>query len=267
MATRITFLGLAAYRVQNSEGKVVLIDPCLEDNPASPIKVADLKRVDVMLVTHLAFDHLGDAPEIARKTGCVVVCGADVKYALVRKGVDTAQIRTLAWSVRLRIGGIPVRSIMSRHASYGMDTDGRLITGFPMGFLFEADPGVRVYHSGDTALYGDLKLIGELYRPMIGLLCCCEMEREYLERHGIRDHDAGEMSGDEGAMAAAWLGLEYALCNHYLSPLGHRDVAEFVSRLRDARTDRGTPITPIVLEAGDTFIYPGGAIERKRGGA
>lgn len=74
MATQIQFLGVASYRITSSEGKVILIDPFLEQNPVSPLKVKDLERVDLILVTHLAFDHMGDAEEIAKKFSCPVCC-------------------------------------------------------------------------------------------------------------------------------------------------------------------------------------------------
>ncbi len=64
MTTQIEFLGLAAYRITNSEGKVILIDPYLDENPSSAIKVKDLERVDLICVTHLAFDHLGDTESL-----------------------------------------------------------------------------------------------------------------------------------------------------------------------------------------------------------
>lgn len=260
MATRIRFLGLAAYEIETREGKKVLIDPCLEDNPVSPVKVRDLGRVDMILVSHLAFDHLGDTPSIAKRYDCPVICGAEVKYFLVKKGVPPGQIRTLSWGVQLMIAGIRVRSIMSRHASMGVDPDGNFLSGCPMGFIVYADHDCRIYHSGDTAIYSDLKLVGELYRPNIGLISCCEIEKSYLEQHGILDHYASEMTGDEGALAAMWLGVEYALCNHYLDPAGHKDIEKFESILRQRTSDEQPVVKPVVMRSGDTFVYPPGTI-------
>jgi len=261
MATKIRFFGIAAYEITTERGQKVLIDPCLKDNPASPVNPAELERVDLLLVTHLAFDHMGDAAEIAKRFSCPVVCGKEVKQVLVKNDVDEEQIRTLSWGVQLLVNGIRVRSIMSRHSSMGFDPDGNFITGFPMGFIIYADPGVRIYHSGDTAIYSDLKLVGELYKPNIGLISCCEVEKDYLEQHGIQDHYASEMNGDEGALSALWLGVEYALCNHYLYPEGHKDIERFVSILENRTSDEEILVKPVVMKAGQTFIYPAGKIE------
>jgi L-ascorbate metabolism protein UlaG (beta-lactamase superfamily) len=261
MDTRIKFFGLAAYEITNNHGQKILIDPCLDGNPASPVKTTDLEKVDLLLITHLAFDHLGDAAVIAKKFHCPVVCGGEVKQALGSRGVDKEQIRTLSWGVQLQVSGIRVRSIMSRHSSMGFDDSGNFLTGFPMGFIIYADPDARIYHSGDTAIYSDLRLVGELYRPNIGLISCCEVEKSFLEKHGIRDHYGSEMNGDEGAMAASWLGVDYALCNHYLSPENHADIDRFVSILNSRTSDDKLLVKPVVLSAGQTFFFPAGRVE------
>ena len=67
MTTRLRFFGLAAFEITNEQGQVILIDPCLSDNPTSPVQVEDLERVDLVCVTHLAIDHLGDAAAISKK--------------------------------------------------------------------------------------------------------------------------------------------------------------------------------------------------------
>jgi L-ascorbate metabolism protein UlaG (beta-lactamase superfamily) len=78
--TKFEFFGNAAYRITNREGKVILIDPFLNDSDCSPIRVKDLDRVDLLLVTHAAWDHMGDTLEIAKKFECPVVCGGEVPW-------------------------------------------------------------------------------------------------------------------------------------------------------------------------------------------
>ena len=125
MATQIRFFGLAAFQITLPDGRVVLIDPCLEkDNPVSPVTVAGLERVDLLLVTHLATDHLGEAAQVAQRFGCPVVCGPEVKYYLACQGVNPDQFRTVTWNAQVNPLGIRVRSIPSMHASVGLAPDG-----------------------------------------------------------------------------------------------------------------------------------------------
>jgi L-ascorbate metabolism protein UlaG (beta-lactamase superfamily) len=251
MSTRIKFLGIAAFEVTLPDDRVVLIDPCLDKNPASPIKAADLRQVDMILITHLAVDHLGDAATIARKFGCPVVCGQEVKYFLGCHGVDPGQIRTLPWHGQVNPLGIRVRSVPSMHSSVGLAPDGKWLSGMPMGFILYAAENCRIYHSGDSAIFSDLKLIGQLYQPNVGLMCACELEEEYLQSLGLQDHYGNEMSGDEGALAAMWLGLEYAICCHYLNPDGRPDVEKFIAMLNSTEGPK-----PVALRPGQTFTYP-----------
>jgi len=255
MCTKIEFFGIAAYRITLPDGRVVLIDPCLSGNPASPIQPGDLERVDLLLITHLALDHLGDAVPIIEKHHCLTVCGKEVKYYLTQHGLDGDMFRTPPWHGQVNPLGIRVRAIPSMHASTGIAPDGTWLNGPPMGFILYVDDSTRIYHSGDTAIFGDLKLIGELYKPTIGLMCACELEEDYLVSLGLKDHCGNEMSGDEGAMAASWLGVEYALCCHYLNPEGRPDVERFVSYLQARVGEPGAP-QPVILNAGEAFIYP-----------
>ena len=260
MTTRIRFLGIAAFEITNSMDQVVLIDPCLSDNPASPIQVEDLERVDLILVTHLAIDHLGDTTAIAKKFDCPVVCGPEVRVFLEQEGVDPKMMRKIPWGGQVNPSGIRVRAVESHHTSFRQAPDGQYLSGPPLGFILYPDPGVRIYHSGDTAIFGDLRLIGELYRPNIGLICACELEGDYLESLGSFDHCGNEMNGDEGALAAHWLGVEYAIICHYLHPEGREDVERFMRILDNHHSDVGGPlIKPMAMQPGEVFAYHGRA--------
>jgi len=265
MTTRIRFFGIAAFEITTSQGQVILIDPFLDENPASPVRVADLQRVDLVLATHLAVDHLGDTAAIARRFGCPVVCGPEVKAFLTQQGVDAGQIRTVPWGGQVNPAGIRVRAVECHHTSFRKAPDGQYLCGQPVGFIVYADPGVRIYHSGDTAIFSDLKLIGELYRPNIGLMCACELEKDYLESLGLKDHYGNEMSGDEGALAASWLGVEVAILCHYLKAGDQEDIRKFFAILEKPGAQRGAgrgpgekPLTlPLALQPGEVFEYDG----------
>ena len=79
----LQFFGVAGYLIRSENGKNILIDPYLDLNPYSPVKVKDLGKVDLLLITHNAFDHFGDAPEIVRRNQCPVICAKDVMHNLV----------------------------------------------------------------------------------------------------------------------------------------------------------------------------------------
>ncbi len=261
MATIIRYFGIAAFEITNSAGKVILIDPFLDENPASPLKVSDLSRVDLVLVTHLAYDHLGDAAAICQKFHCPVVCGPEVKVFLSQQGLDPGLIRTVPWGGRVDPAGILVRAVECRHTSFRQAPDGQYLSGQPLGFILYADPGVRIYHSGDSAIFSDLKLIGDLYKPNVGLLCACEIEKWYLEKLGLKDHYGNEMNGDEGALAANWLGLEYAIICHYLKAGEQEDIRKFFSVLEGLRAGNEALAKPYALNPGEVFEYPGGAVQ------
>jgi len=256
MTTRLRFFGLATFEITNQQGQVILIDPCLSDNPASPVQVGDLQRVDLVCVTHLAIDHLGDAAAISKKFGCPVVCGPEVAVFLTQQGADPSLMRTLPWGGQSNPGGIRVRAVECHHTSFRRAPNGEYLSGQPMGFIVYPDHGVRIYHSGDSAIFSDLKLIGELYKPNIGLIAACEIESEFLENLGLKDHIGNEMNGDEGALAATWLGLDYAIICHYLSPDGREDVQKFMNILNNRHSDGAPLVRPMAMRPGEVWEYP-----------
>jgi L-ascorbate metabolism protein UlaG (beta-lactamase superfamily) len=253
MPTRIRFFGVAAYELVLPTGQHVLVDPFLDDNPGSPIKSDALDRVDLILVTHAAFDHMGDTEAIARRTGVPVVCGGEVKAYLTAKGIPAAQVRATTWGIAVEVAGVRVQPVECHHWSQIRMPDGTYASGVPMSFVVYAEPGVRFYHYGDTALFTDLKLIAELYRPTVGCVGITN-PLEILSRvSGPGRMVSAEMSPREGALAAQWLGLRTVLPCHYINP-DHDDVREFVGHLAQARR-RGEPVPEsIVLRPGEEFV-------------
>jgi len=255
MATKIRYLGVAAFEITNSDGVVALVDPYIDDNVASPIKTSDLKRVDLILVTHGASDHLGDSAKLSKRFNAPIVCGPDVKAHLVREGVQADRISATIWGLVLDVAGMRVRSVESRHYSSITEPDGTCYSGQPMGFIIYPEPGVRIYDGGDTALFSDLKLIGQLYRPNIGLIHVTN-PRRFLARHKMPNFVYGEMSPYEAALAAQWLGLEYAIGMHFDTTPDDPDVRAFVDLL-NRTTEQDSRTKPVVLNFGETFEYEG----------
>jgi L-ascorbate metabolism protein UlaG (beta-lactamase superfamily) len=241
MTTRIRFLGISAYCITAQDGRVVIVDPFLDANPVSPLKVADLDRVDLILVTHAAFDHLGDTKAVAKKTGAPVVCGGEVRAYLLAQGLPGSQVRAVVWGLELEVAGFRVRSVESHHWSQ-------------LTLVLHIEPDVCIYHHGDTAIFSDLKLIGELYRPNVGLIGMTNAPEVMAQFDGPGRLTTAEMDPLEAALAAQWLGLDVVLPCHYSHP-DSEDMRAFLGHLREARA-RGERVPhAVVLRVGETFEY------------
>jgi len=247
VATKLRFLGISAFEITNSRETRVLIDPYLDANSASPVKTDDLERVDLILVTHAAYDHLGDAGKLAKKFNAPVICGADVRAHLIKEGVAVEKLIGIIWGVTVEVAGIRVRSVESRHWSSMVEADGTYYSGPPMGFIVQPDPDVRIYHSGDSALFSDLKLIGQLYRPNIGLI------NVSVGPIGASPYLTGEMTPYEAALAAEWLGLDYVIPIHFGTV--DADVEAFLKLMSNMSSDVKPHITAVLLKPGETFTY------------
>ncbi|HEU0335364.1 MAG TPA: MBL fold metallo-hydrolase [Gaiellaceae bacterium] len=215
MSTRLTYFGAAGYEIVGPTHRI-LVDPFLSQNPLAPCSPDDLEPPDAILVSHAAFDHYGDTAAIALRTGAPVVCDAAVRAMLVDAGVPGDQVTATTWGIVVEVAGLVVRPVECHHWSSGTLSDGRQVVGNPIAFVVETEPGVRIYHYGDTCIF-DMRLIGELYRPTIGLLGCT-LPRE-LSHHipGPATFLTGEMDADEAARVAEMLGVDLAVACHYLA--------------------------------------------------
>ena len=254
--TGIRYFGVAAYEIITHDHKHVLIDPFLDDNPGSPIKSDQLEQVDLILVSHAAVDHLGDTEAIARRTKAPVICGGEVKAYLTAKGIPAEQIRATTWGIAVEVAGVKVQPLECHHWSQIKLPDGTFASGVPMAFIVYADPDVRFYHYGDTALFSDLKLQAELYQPTIGAIGITN-PMEILHRFPMPGHMlTAEMSPYEGALAASWLGLETVLPCHYCKlshPQNAQDLHNFHQAL-DALKRKGQHAPKsVVMQPGDVL--------------
>ena len=252
--TQIRYFGVAAYEIITCDNKHVLIDPFLDDNPGSPIKSDQLAQVDLILVSHAAVDHLGDTEAIARRTGASVICGGEVKAYLTAKGIPANQIRATTWGIAVEVVGVKVQPLECHHWSQIKLPDGSFASGVPMAFMVYADPDVRFYHYGDTAIFSDLKLQAELYKPTIGAIGITNPV-EILHRFPMPGQMlTGEMSPYEGALAASWLGLETVLPCHYCKlehPQNLQDLRDFHQALDDLKRKGQHAPKSVVMQPGD----------------
>ena len=185
--TKLKWFGHATFSITTPNGKVLLIDPWLS-NPSNPdTKVgkdplAAIPKVDYILLTHGHRDHVGDAVEIARKTGAVLICNPELASNLVRladfpgKQAETDAIMGIGGEIQIAEGEVTVAMTAAVHSSSvfnpkaGPNDAERAYGGNPAGFVIIIKNGLTIYHSGDTAYFKDIETIGENYSIDVALL-------------------------------------------------------------------------------------------------
>lgn len=165
---KIKWLGHATFLITTPKGTNVLIDPWVMGNPACPENEKQLKKVDVMLVTHGHFDHIGDAVEIAKKHSSKVVCIPEMGAWLEKKGVKN--VMGMNKGGTQHIGDIAVTMVHAVHSCGITDGDQIVYGGEACGYVVAFDNGIKIYHAGDTMAFSDMKIIHELWRPQIAML-------------------------------------------------------------------------------------------------
>jgi L-ascorbate metabolism protein UlaG (beta-lactamase superfamily) len=220
---KINYYGHACVGVQGS--KKILVDPYLSGNPAAAI-TPEMAEADYLLVTHGHGDHVGDAVEIAKRTGAQVVTMVELGRWFEEQGVN---------ALGMNIGGsytfadgFRVKVVPAWHSSQLPDGSP---CGLAVGFIFWLD-GVCFYHAGDTGLFGDMKAI---------------IAPHNIDWAFLPIGDFYTMGPDDALIAAEWLGAKKYVPIHYNTfPLLKQDPLKFKREL-EART----PAECVVLQPGD----------------
>jgi L-ascorbate metabolism protein UlaG (beta-lactamase superfamily) len=166
---RITYLGHATFRFVTAGDEQIIIDPFLTENPQTPNELKRVGELDTILITHGHFDHFSDVEPLAGQTGATTVSNFEIFSYLQRQGIENAM--PVQKGGTIEVGGLKVTATHAYHSSSIQLDDGSYIYGGePMGYVIEFESGFRLYHAGDTAVFGDMRLIGELYNPDLALL-------------------------------------------------------------------------------------------------
>jgi L-ascorbate metabolism protein UlaG (beta-lactamase superfamily) len=165
---KLTWLGHATFRVETPGGKIVLIDPWVMGNPACPANEKKVKHVDIMLCTHGHFDHIGDAVEIANQHNPKVVGIPELCGWLEKKGVK--QTASMNKGGTQTVDDIKVTMVHADHSCGIQDGDEIAYGGEACGYVVEFANGLKIYHAGDTNVFGDMEIIRELYAPSIAMI-------------------------------------------------------------------------------------------------
>lgn len=169
---KITWLGHATFLFETSTHKKVLVDPWLAGNPKCP-KSFHAIDVDATLITHGHGDHLGDLLTYHPHCHGPIVGIYDLTSWLGHKGVPSEKLMGMNKGGSVALPGLDVTVAMTNahHSSSWMDDDGTIVyLGEPAGYVLNFANSLRVYVAGDTCLFGDMKLIGELYQPDLAIL-------------------------------------------------------------------------------------------------
>lgn len=180
--TEVLWLGQSSTRITTPGGKVIVIDPWLTSNPKTPPAWKDLHalgKVDLILVTHAHFDHFADAPALARMHNAPMYGPAGLGQTVATYGILPAQLapRFGKGGTILPFGptGPKITAVHAEHSSElgWKDAAGKEVVlpgGEPVGYIIEMENGFKVWHMGDTGVFGDMRLIGEMYRPDLVLM-------------------------------------------------------------------------------------------------
>ena len=154
---KVSFHGHAIIKIE-TQGKTILFDPFINGNDLTDLVVDEVKP-DVIILTHGHNDHVGDTVELAKKHDALVIANADLATVLSWQGVERIHSMNIGGAYEFEFGKVKMTPAL--HGSGYTTVDNQLMyCGQPAGILFTAE-GKTIYHAGDTALYSDMKLIGE----------------------------------------------------------------------------------------------------------
>jgi len=228
----ITWLGHSAFEIISDKGLKILIDPFISNNPACNIPVEEIEA-DVILITHGHSDHFGDAMEIADRTGAKLVGNHEISLFLSKQGLEAVGMNT---GGSIQIQGIKFTMLDAKHSS-SIDFVEELVPGGSAGsFLITLEGGTKIFHAGDTSLFGDMeKVIGEIYKPDIVM---------------IPIGDKFTMGPFEAAIATKWISPKIVIPMHYNTfPVVEQNPTVFANFVMQM----DPKIQTIVLNPGETF--------------
>lgn len=228
---KVTYFGHSAFKVLSPKGVVIYIDPFLSNNPKTPPEMKTVEKADLILVTHGHGDHLGDTLAIAEKTNAKIVVIPELGRYLTKRGAKNVVGMNKGGTYTSH--GIAITMVHALHSSSAREGDQDIYTGEAAGFVIRFENGFTLYHAGDTGIFGDMKIIGEIYKPELSLL-------------PIGSHFT--MDPREATYASKLLGSKYVIPMHYGTfPVLTGTAEEFLRLMKEV------PKTKVlVLKPGET---------------
>src|SRR5687767_7993879 len=219
---KVTWLGHSTFQMTSPKGVRLLFDPFLTNNPSCPQAAKRVGAVDLILVTHGHSDHCEDALAIARETGATVVASPELGGWLERQGVK--HVRPMNIGGRQHLSGLEIAMVPAVHSSSA--PDGAYL-GPATGFVVRFENAPTIYFAGDTALFGDMRLIRDRHHPSVAFLPI---------------GDRFTMGPEDAAIAAEWLGVKAIIPMHYGT---FPELTGTVEELRSHASARGIEVVEL----------------------
>ncbi len=193
----ITWFGHSTFLITTPGGKRIVTDPWLEGNPKCPPNTK-IDKADLILLSHGHSDHTGDVVSVARATGAPVVAIHELSIWLERKGLKN--VKGMGIGGTISVAGLDITMTPAVHSSSVVEGDAIVYLGQPAGFVVRMEDRRSFYFAGDTALFGDMRLIADVHAPEIAFL-------------PIGDHYT--MGPDDAARACKLLLVRQVVPMHY----------------------------------------------------
>jgi len=169
----ITWLGHGTFLFEAPDGQRILLDPWIDGNPKFPEgwKTKLTERLDAIVLTHGHFDHVNDLVAVAQQVEAPILCIFDMAGWLTRQGINGNRVLGFNLGGTVEAAGVRFTMTSAMHSSSFTDDAGNITyMGAPVGYVMEFDDGTVVYHTGDTCVFGDMRIIGELYAPDVAIM-------------------------------------------------------------------------------------------------
>jgi L-ascorbate metabolism protein UlaG (beta-lactamase superfamily) len=246
MPVTFRYLGWSAFEVTVEDGRRLVMDPLLagvpdEGIPPSPATPEEFDGVDLVLVTHVALDRVGQAFEILGRSRARLVCDVATRFVAQAAGIAPYRIFYMTPGVQFAFDGLLVKALPAEHLSFRKLGEGAYISAPPLSYLVSSPRGLRIFFGGDTSISTNHQLFGRLYKPHLAVLGVGG-----VDAHG---QSFTELYPDEAALVAKWLGVKAVIPIHYRFDEGARFAKELKRQAPKAKA--------MLLKPGESFRFAG----------